>query len=159
MITKVLVTADDQGNVIGVSKNNPEFGYIRVEQTLPTVTDKGWLKISKRSALIKGKVEELQLLGYSQGQVLPGTVVVKESLEPFNNDNPARDLKFAGDTGVVCRIDDQPIYRQSFYTTNPNAYDELISHNNTEEIKEVQAALRGMSIIKNRAQTSADLDL
>jgi hypothetical protein len=152
MNTKVLVTADDQGNVIGVSKNNPEFGYIRVEQTLPTVSDKGWLKISKRSALIKGRVEELMLLGYTQGQVLPGTIVVKESLEPFNNENPGRDLKFAGDTGVVCRIDDQPIYRQSFYTTNPNSFDELISHNNTDEIKEVQAALRNITV-KGRSNT------
>jgi hypothetical protein len=145
MNLKVKVTADENGNVIGVSKNNPEYGYIRVEQTAPMVTDKGWLKISKRSALIKGKVEDLQILNYTAGQDLQGIIVVKESFTPFNTDNPDRDLKLAGDTGVVCRVGDEPIYRQTFYTTNPNSYDELITHDNTEEIKEVQAALRGMS--------------
>lgn len=148
MNTKVTVTADNNGNVIGISQNNPEYGYIRVEQTAPMVTDKGWLKISKRSSLIKGKVEDLQLLNYVQGQHLPGTIVVKESLVPFNAENPDRDLKLAGDTGVVCRIDDQPIYRQTFYTTNPNSYDELITHDNTEEIKQVQASQKVMSKLK-----------
>jgi hypothetical protein len=150
MNTKVVVTADENGNVIGVSKNSPEYGYIRVEQTAPMVTDKGWLKISKRSSLIKGRVEDLQTLNYNSGQQLPGTIVIKESLTPFNTDNPDRDLKIAGDTGVVCRIDDQPIYRQTFYTTNPNSYDELITHDNSEEIREVQAAQKAMSKITRR---------
>jgi hypothetical protein len=148
MNTKVIVTADENGNVIGVSKNNPEFGYIRVEQTAPMVTDRGWLKISKRSSLIKGKVEDLQILNYVPGQQLAGSIVVKESLQPFNTENPDRDLKIAGDTGVVCRIDDQPIYRQTFYTTNPNAVDELITHDNAEEIRDVQSAQRAMTTIK-----------
>jgi hypothetical protein len=154
MNTKVIVTSDENGNVIGISKNNPEYGYIRVEQTAPMVTDRGWLKISKRSSLIKGKVEDLQLLNYIQGQTLPGVIVVKESLTPFNLENPERDLKLAGDTGVVCRIDDQPIYRQTFYTTNPNSYDELITHDNSDEIKQVQSSLKTMSklTIRNKAE-------
>jgi len=159
MNTKVIVTADENGNVIGVSKNNPEFGYIRVEQTAPMVTDKGWLKISKRSSLIKGRVEDLQVLNYTAGQVLPGTIVVKESLMPFNTENPDRDLKIAGETGVVCRIDDQPIYRQTFYTTNPNSYDELITHDNTEEIREVQAAQKAMSKITRRSDKTEVAEL
>jgi hypothetical protein len=159
MNTKVIVTADENGNVIGISKNNPEYGYIRVEQTAPMVTDKGWLKISKRSSLIKGKVEELQSLNYSAGSQLPGIIVIKESLTPFNNDNPDRDLKIAGETGVVCRIDDQPIYRQTFYTTNPNSYDELITHDNSEEIREVQAAQKAMSKITRRNEPSQVAEL
>lgn len=157
MNTKVIVTADENGNVIGVSKNNPEFGYIRVEQTAPMVTDKGWLKISKRSSLIKGRVEDLQSLAYNAGQQLPGTIVVKEALTPFNTENPDRDLKIAGETGVVCRIDDQPIYRQTFYTTNPNAFDELITHDNAEEIREVQSAQRAMTSITRRTSNKTEI--
>ena len=157
MNTKVIVTADENGNVIGVSKNNPEFGYIRVEQTAPMVTDKGWLKISKRSSLIKGKVEDLQSLTYNAGQQLPGTIVVKEALTAFNTENPDRDLKIAGETGVVCRIDDQPIYRQTFYTTNPNAFDELITHDNAEEIREVQLAQRAMTSIKRNISNKIEI--
>lgn len=145
MSNKVLVAADKNGNVIGVSTNNPDYGYFRVEQQATQIDDNGWLRNAKRSALIKGKVEDLMAAGYTEGTELPGKIVVRESLQPFNPNNPDRDLKIAGDTGVICRIDDEPIYRQTFYTSNLNAYDELITHNNSDEIKEVQAAQKAMT--------------
>lgn len=148
MDLRVRVTADENGNVIGVSKNNPEFGYIRVEQLAPTVSATGWLSVNKRSALIKGKVEELQMLNYCAGHELPGQIVIKESHVPFSSTQPNRDLKIAGFTGVVCRVGDEPIYRQAVYTSNPTAFDELIAHDNTEEIKHVQAAQKAMSTLK-----------
>ena len=144
MTTKVRVTGDENGNVIGVSTNNPEYGYVRVEQSVTQINEQGWLRISKRSALIKGKVEDLKAVNFTAGQELPGKIVVIESLVPFNPDNPDRDLKIAGSTGVVCRIDDEPIYRQTFYTSNENASDELLMHTNSDEIKEVQSAARLM---------------
>lgn len=144
MTTKVRVTGDENGNVIGVSTNNPEYGYVRVEQSVTQINEQGWLRISKRSALIKGKVEDLKAVNFTAGQELPGKIVVIESLVPFNPDNPDRDLKIAGSTGVVCRIDDEPIYRQTFYTSNENASDELLMHTNSDEIKEVQSASRLM---------------
>lgn len=154
---KVRVTADKNGNVIGVSTNNPEYGFIRVEQTATQINDQGWLRNVKRSALIKGKVEDLVACNYKDGTEIPGKIVVIESLSPFNPVNPDRDLKIAGDTGVICRIDDQPIYRQTFYTSNLNAFDELITHNNTDEIKEVQAAQRSISKINLTKQAIPNL--
>lgn len=156
---KVVVTADKNGNVIGVSENNPEYGYVRVEQTGSFINDQGWLRISRRSALIKGLVKDLIETGFTEGQEMPGKIVVKESLTPFNPDNPDRDLKIAGDSGVVCRLDDQPIYRQSFYTINDNAQDEFIAHTNTEEIREVQAAQRAMVSLKMRPHTGQTAEL
>jgi hypothetical protein len=160
-MTKVVVTADQLGNVVGVSANNPEYGYVRVEQTTTQINDQGWLRPSKRSALIKGLVKDLIEAGFKQGKELPGKIVVVESLTPFNQDNPDRDLKVAGTTGVICTIDDQPIYRQAFYTTNENSYDQLITHNNTEEIKEVIAAQRamtsGLQSLKSRTAAEATL--
>lgn len=147
-MSKVKVTADANGNVIGVSQNNPEYGYIRVEQQAIQINDQGWLRNSKRSALIKGKMTDLLETGYREGTELPGKIVVVESLTPFNPENPDRDLKIAGSTGIVCRVEDQPIYRQSFYTTNPNAFDELITHDNTEEIREVMQAQNAMTSLK-----------
>jgi hypothetical protein len=144
---KVVVSADQNGNVIGVSENNPEYGYVRVEQTGSFINDQGWLRISRRSALIKGLVKDLVETGFSAGQEIPGKIVVIESLTPFNSENPERDLKIAGDTGVICRYDDQPIYRQSFYTSNLNANDQFIVHTNSQEIKEVQAAQRSISAL------------
>lgn len=138
--SKVVVKADDLGNVIGVSKNNPEYGYVKIQQSTIQINDQGWLRPVVRTALIKGKVEDLLNCDFQPEQVLPGKIIVRESLIPFNNDNPDRDLKIAGDTGIICRLDDQPIYRQTFYTQNVNAVDEFIMHTNTNEIKDVLAA-------------------
>jgi len=145
MSNRVRVVADKNGNIIGVSTNNPEYGYVRVEQTAVQINNDGWLRNVRRSALIKGKVEDLSEVAFREGQELAGKIVITESLTPFNPVNPDRDLKIAGDTGVICRIDDQPIYRQSFYTTNDNAFDELITHDNAEEIREVQTAQKAMT--------------
>lgn len=155
-MSKVVVTADKSGNIIGVSENNPEYGYVRVEQSGSFINDQGWLRVSKRSALIKGLVKDLVETGFTEGQELDGKIVVVESLTPFNPENPDRDLKIAGETGVVCRIDDQPIYRQTFYTTNVNNQDQLIMHNNSEEIREVQAAQRTISILDKMKGAKAE---
>lgn len=149
--SKVRVTADINGNVIGVSQNNPEYGYVRVEHSLTQINEAGWLKPVKRSALIKGKVEDLAQAGFVEGHELSGKIVVRESLTPFNVENPDRDLKIAGSTGVVCTIDDQPIYRQTFYTSNQEAYDELITHDNATEIREVQTAQKEIISLKSNS--------
>jgi hypothetical protein len=147
--SKVRVAADINGNVIGVSQNNPEYGYVRVEQSVTQISEAGWLKPVKRSALIKGKVEDLAEAGFVEGHELSGKIIVKESLTAFNPENPDRDLKIAGATGVVCTIDDQPIYRQTFYTSNQEAYDDLITHDNTVEIREVQIAQKEITSLKS----------
>ena len=133
---KVKVTADKNGNIVKISENNPEFGFIRVEQIATQIAN-GWLRKVKRSAIINGNVNDLLDASFKDGQELAGKIVVVESFNPFNLDNPDRDLKIAGDTGIICRVDDQPIYRQSVYTVNDQAQDEFIMHDNTEEIREV----------------------
>ena len=150
------VTADQNGNVIGVSQKNPEYGYIRVEQQIVQINDQGWLRNSKRSALIKGKVEDLMACNYKEGTQIPGRIVVRESLTPFNPENPDRDLKIAGDTGVICRINDEPIYRQTFFTSNQSAQDDLVSHTNTEEIREVMGAQKALTSLTKKED--ADLE-
>jgi len=156
-MSKVVVTADADGNVIGVSKNSPEYGYVRVEQTVNQINDRGWLRVTKRSALIKGLVKDLIEAGLTAGKEIPGKIVVVESFQPFNTENPDRDLKIAGDTGIICRVDDEPIYRQTFYTSNPEAVDVLIMHTNTEEIREVQASLKAVESLSTRKTTVMEL--
>lgn len=135
-MSKVTVTADKNGNIVKISENNPEFGFIRVEQIATQIAN-GWLRKVKRSAIINGNVNDLLDASFKDGQELAGKIVIVESFNPFNPVNPDRDLKIAGDTGIICRVDDQPIYRQSVYTVNDQAQDEFIMHDNTEEIKEV----------------------
>lgn len=157
MTTKVTVAADKSGNIIGVSEKNPEYGYVRVEQVVRSVNERGWLRVSKRSSLIKGKVEDLINCNYKLGEELPGKIIVVESTTPFNPENPDRDLKIAGETGVICRIDDEPIYRQTFYTPNDRAQDDLLMHTNSEEIREVQSAKKAISSLKINRTVSAEL--
>lgn len=143
-MSKVRVVADAQGNVIGVSQNNPDYGFIKLEQKTIQINQEGWLKSVKRTAILKGKMTDLLEAGYKNGTELPGKIIVVERLYPFNPENPDKNLKIAGSTGVICRIDDQPIYRESFYTTNPDAYDELLTHSNSDEIKEVMTAQKSL---------------
>lgn len=156
-MSNVRVVADATGNVIGVSQNNPEYGYIRVEQETIQINDQGWLRNVRRSALLKGKVEDLMRTGYKEGTEIPGKIVVVESLTPFNSENPDRNLKIAGATGIVCRVDDQPIYRETFYTANLNAIDEFITHDNSTEIKEGMVAKNAINSLVDRIKEKADL--
>jgi hypothetical protein len=143
-MSNVKITADKNGNIVAISENNPEYGWIFVEQTTSQF-ENGWMRNVVRKARINGKTNELVEAKFTAGQELPGKIVVIESLIPFDSENPDRDLKIAGKTGVVCRYDDQPIYRQSVYTSNLNSFDELITHTNTEEIKEVSLAQKMLS--------------
>lgn len=154
-MSKVTVMADGDGNVI-IPTENPEYGYVRVEQFGTQVDGEGWLRVVKKSALIKGKMEDLLSQGYYDGQQIDGKIVVKESLKPFYDEDPDRNLKMAGDTGVVCRLDDQPIYRQSFYTTNLNAQDELIMHTNRDEIRNTMSVQKSkFKLVRDRKMTTA----
>ena len=67
MDNKVKVVSDSNGNVINVSEKSPEYGYVRVEQNATTIGNNGWLRLTKRSSLIKGKVEDLVKAGFKEG--------------------------------------------------------------------------------------------
>jgi hypothetical protein len=133
---KVIVSTDDNGGIIRVSKNNPEFGYIRLEQTRTALGMDGWVKVVKLSSLLLGSVEALESLGITATDKMPGKIIIKESLTPFNAKDPDRDLKMAGNTGIVCSINDKPIYRKTFYLGDSSAQDILLSHDNSDAIRE-----------------------
>jgi hypothetical protein len=142
MYSPVTVLADDNGMVIRQSKNNPEYGFVVLKQSHTVIQSNpanpknvGWLKTQNRTALLKGKMEELQMYGLTKDTVLPGKIVVKESTTPFSEEDPDQHLKIAGDTGIVCCIDGEPIYRISYYTSDVNDQDETIQHNNVDAIR------------------------
>ena len=141
MNSKVKVTADELGNVVVVSKNNPEWAHIRVEQSRVVIDDNGFARKKTISALVHGTTDDLRSFGWVKGQELGGKITFKESLEPFNHSQPERDYKVAGKTGVVCCIDGQPIYRKTFYTLNSSAEDISIAHNNVEDIRAAYASV------------------
>ena len=140
---KVIVTPDEHGNVIRVSKNNPEFGHVRLVQEKVAIGNGSWVKKQNRSTLIHGTVEDLQAIGIADQKELPGQIVIREQFEPFSSDNPDRDLKIAGETGIVCvgvnqetGEVDAPIYRKTFYSMDNFEQDVLIAHTNGNAIRE-----------------------
>jgi len=148
MDAKVVVAADKAGNVIVRSSNNPEYGHIRVEQTRMVIDDSGFARRKKLSALIPGLVEDLKGFGWTAGELVDGKIIVKESLTPFNANDPERDYKIAGSSGIVCCQDGQPIYRKNFFTLNTSAEDTSEEHTNGEEIKAAYAVLKENSAMK-----------
>lgn len=152
MDNKVYVTADALGNVIGVSPNNPDYGWIRVETIVNEIKEGGWFKLVKRSALIKGLLEDLKQADYQEGDEISGKIIVKEQLVPFYDENPDKHLKIAGDTGVICSYQGSPIFRDSFFTNNPHAEDEFIQHDNQEEIRTAQSAMKALLQIGANAE-------
>ena len=154
MKSKVKVVAlDETGLVINQSKSNPEYGYVRLEQTHTMVDNNGFLRRKNVSTLIHGTMDELSASNFYAGQELPGTIVIKESLEPFNSKNPERDLKIAGETGIICKKGDSPIYRKTVYTTVSNAENDTIEHDN---IAELRAAYETSSSSAMTANTDFD---
>lgn len=138
-MSKVKVFADEFGSVVFISPNNPEYGYIRVEQDCPVFNSKGWFDFKKRCAIIPGRTQDLKRAVESNffvaGKELTGKIVVREQLEPLMESNPDFGLKRAGNDGVVLLFEDQMIYRRAFYTENMNETDVLIQHTNIDEVK------------------------
>lgn len=131
-----MVVADaTTGAVINQSVNNPEFGFIRIEQFVNHYDDNGFLRRRKSSALISGPMSDLQDADYYAGMELSGRIIVQESLTPWNEKNPNRELKVAGSTGIVCRVDGQPIYRRTLYTEKENLTDIFLAHDNIDELR------------------------
>lgn len=140
MNSKVTVVADATTKAVIVqSENNPEYGYVRLEQPRTIIDDNGFLRTRKISTLVHGTVTELKSAGFYDGQELPGKIVIVESLTPFNKKDPNRDLKIAGATGIVCSINGAPIYRKTIYSLASNTEDVLVKHDNIEQLRAAYA--------------------
>ena len=59
----------------------------------------------------------------------------------------------AGDTGIVCCVDGQPIYRKTFFVVDTTAQDVLIAHDNGSAIKEAN----GLDATKSNAVSAEAL--
>ena len=158
MNSKVTVLADETtGAVINVSENNPDYGFVRVQQQRTMIDDNGFLRRKSVSALVPGTISELTDAAFYAGQQIDGKIVVEEALEPFNSKSPERDLKVAGETGIVCTIGGLPIYRRTMLSFDATNKDTLIKHDNIEELRAAYQAQKSNSAVKN-ANVDFDLD-
>ena len=135
MNSKVMVSADDKGNVIRQTKNE-EWSNIILKQTRTKFLANNFAQSKPLSVLILGRTEDLKAMNLQEGQELDGHIYVKEQTMPFNENDPDRDLKMAGDTGIICATaDGEPIYRKAFYDPSGTLKDVPVPHANGAEIR------------------------
>lgn len=147
MNSTVKIVADaTTGAVVRVSETNPEFSSVRLEQVRTVIGNNNFIERKVVSTLLQGATADLTAMGFYAGQELPGTIVIEESLTPFNKKTPERDLKIAGETGIVCTVGGQPIYRRAVYSTASNAQDTLIKHDNVEQLRSAYAQANSAGI-------------
>jgi len=146
---KVKVVANTTtGAVVNVSENNPEYGYVKLEQKRPFIDDNGFLKPRTVSTLLQGAVEDLNDMEFFAGQELDGNIQVKESLNPFSKKYPENDLKKAGETGIVCTQEGSPIYRKTLYDMTGSKKDEFVQHDNIAELRAAYEVSKTKSAMK-----------
>ena len=151
MNSTVKIVADaTTGAVVRVSEINPEFASVRLEQVRTVIGNNNFIERKTVSTLLQGATADLTAMGFYAGQELPGTIVIEESLTPFNKKNPERDLKIAGETGIICSVGGQPIYRRAVFSTASNATDTLIKHDNVEQLRSAYSSANS-SAIRNAA--------
>lgn len=141
MNSKVVVLADEKTKaVINVNENKPEYGYVRVAQSKVVTGANGWLDVKRITALVPGEMVKLTEAGFYEGQELPGKIRTQESLEPFSDVNVEKQMKRAGgENAPVCSLMGKPIYQQRTWTVDASLEDELIAHDNKDEIRAYNA--------------------
>jgi len=138
---KVEIVPNEHGAKIRVSANNPEYAHVLLVQNKTWIAPSGWVRKRRMSTLLNGKTEVIKELGLGKKKYLPGQIVIKEQLEPFScSSDGDRDIKYAGDTGVICCKDGEIIYRKCFYDSSGLDTDILVAHTNGDAIREANAA-------------------
>jgi hypothetical protein len=138
--------ADQQGNVIRISPNNPDWGFVRIQQERGGWNAKGFFNKKSRSHLLKAELTDLNEMDITVDTIYSGNIVIKESFEQFRKEKPEKDLKMAGDTGVICKGVDpetgevRDIYRTTEYDQTGMVQDVLIPHVNGDEIREANGS-------------------
>jgi hypothetical protein len=156
-ISEVYVAGDSMGNVITVSNNNPEYGWITLKQDFTEVSN-GWINNKIRSTIIMSTVDTLEKLNLAEGEIMEGRIVIREQTEPFST--PDRDVKRAGAEGpVLVDANGNTIYRRTFFVSqsaindNPaEGEDVLIPYANVEEVKAFNASQRNLTRVETKQE-------
>ena len=162
MNSKVKVEANKQGDLISRSPNSPQWGWIRVTQMRNVLQEEtGIIRPVFCSALVQGKISDLKRLGWKDGMELDGKIIFKDSLTPFRKVNSDKDFKVAGNSGIVCSLEGQAIYRKYLYSANPAAQDVVIEHDAAcrLQIRQAYLELEGLStVLKQNVEADPELE-
>ncbi len=115
------------GKVINQSENNPDYGYVVLEQTVESINGNGWLDSRRRVAVLPSTMETLNRFNFTEGQELDGKLVIKESTKGREGQKPKIYPKGHINEGKPCLHNGEMIYRNCFITLNEDEQDVLLS--------------------------------
>lgn len=157
-MSKVVIVPAESGALVRSYTNNPEFGYLVLESVEFSIGT-GWVRESKRTALLRAKVAILTRFAVNKD--LPGRIQLQEFLEDaipadVQKANLRADLPFeeaisgyikrAGKDGPALTRDGKRIV--SFYTYDPvgQSIDITIAHDNGDEVTASKSSLGSASL-------------
>lgn len=158
-MSKVVIVPAESGALVRSYTNNPEFGYIVLESVEFTVGTTGWVRESKRSALLRAKVSILTR--FATVKELPGRINLQEYLEDsipsdvakihLRNDLPFEEaiatfIKRAGKGGPALTRNGKRILFFQTYDPTGQMTDVTIAHDNGEEVSAVKQAMGSASL-------------
>lgn len=150
------VIPTESGMVIRVNEKNKDFGYIVLRQVRNEFSENGFIEEKPVTCLVKGHLSALKSLKWKPWQELKGKIVVQESLEAFREKSIDYDIKMSSrEGGVMLVFEDQPIFRRTFYSMNPEREDTFIKHTNVDEVR---AAIAAKADAQRVEFAQADLD-
>ncbi len=150
------VVPTETGMVIRVNEKNKEFGYILLRQVRTEFSENGFIEEKPVTCLVKGHLSVLKKMNWKPWQAVKGKIVVQESLEPFRDKSIEYDIKMSSREGGVMLVhEDQPIFRRTYYSVNPEKEDTFIQHTNVEEVR---AAIQAKADVVRKDFAEADLD-
>jgi hypothetical protein len=122
----------ETGDAVTPSKNNPEWGTIRVKALVQVARQtKGGgviFDVEERHAFVNGKLSAFAAAGIQVGTQLPGTVAVCESFDAFYKDQTPKfypeDHENAGDP---VEVHGRSVYRLNVYDMNCTMKDEYLN--------------------------------
>lgn len=118
-MSKVIVKAGKDGKFIFPTKNS-DLVKVRVESTGIRLNANGFESGNMSAFITLKATTAAQLKG---GELIDGKIIAKESLSPaYEGHEPKR----AGKEGNIITSGGSPVYRQTVYTNDVNAQDELL---------------------------------
>lgn len=126
----------ETGAIITVSAKKPEYGTFRVDSTHVSL-EGGFTNVQNRTAFIRGKVSDLELLNLKEGQILPGQIVKRESFQPFYDRQTPKIYPTGHErAGQPVLKNGREVYMEYVYTSDTNASSDVWVGDSPAELSE-----------------------
>jgi hypothetical protein len=170
-MAQIQMLADDNGNIVRVSQNNPETGFIVLHSERFKIPTGRNVYKATRSCYISGKISDLnELRDYFHANGIDGKIVMREYVKSEvpqeflikNKETKAVEWdrmkpKRAGNEGPILTKNGETIYAFAIYDETGTMSDILVAHDNVDAVRshrEAQAK-KAAALPANRKRANA----